>query len=110
MRLTCHYPGNKHAHVGTQRAGPEQAQGAVRFPGRETKKRHYAIVEIAGKIEVVTHGSICDGITSYTSIIRALCNAEPSVISPSGGKLTLFKRGFRFHDNTCPEAVLALNS
>lgn len=55
MRLTCHYPGNKHSHVGTQRASPDQAQGTVGLPGRRTKakqiKGDYTIVEIAGKIE-----------------------------------------------------------
>lgn len=43
MRLTCHYPDNKHAHVGTQRAGPEQAQCAVGFPARATKKEKKTI-------------------------------------------------------------------
>lgn len=38
MRLTCHYPDNKHTHVGTQRASPEQAQSAVGFPVREKEK------------------------------------------------------------------------
>lgn len=37
MKLTRHYPGNKHAHVGAQRASPEQTQGAVGFSGGETK-------------------------------------------------------------------------
>lgn len=32
MGLTCHYSSNEDAHVGTERAGPEQAQGTVRFP------------------------------------------------------------------------------
>lgn len=30
-KLTCHYACDKHTHVGTQRASPEQAQGPVRF-------------------------------------------------------------------------------
>lgn len=38
MRLTCNYPGNEHAHVGAQRACPDQSQGTVGFPEREGKK------------------------------------------------------------------------
>lgn len=36
--LTCHYSSNKHTHVGTQRASPEQAQVAVGSPGEEIKE------------------------------------------------------------------------
>lgn len=38
MGLTCHYSSNEHAHVGTERAGPEQAQGTVRFPAIGSNK------------------------------------------------------------------------
>lgn len=32
LGLTCHYAGDEHAHVGAQRAGPEQAHGTVGLP------------------------------------------------------------------------------
>lgn len=38
MVLTCHYSSNEHAHVGTERAGPEQAQGTVRLPATGSNK------------------------------------------------------------------------
>lgn len=42
MRLTCHYPGNEHTHVGTQRPSPEQAEGTVGFPTTEINKKKQA--------------------------------------------------------------------
>lgn len=38
MSLTHYYPGNKHAHVGTQRTSPEQTQSTVSLPGTENNK------------------------------------------------------------------------
>lgn len=38
MVLTCHYSSNEHTHVGTERAGPEQAQGTVSLPATGSNK------------------------------------------------------------------------
>lgn len=84
MGPTCHYPSNEYAHVGTQRAGPEQTQGTVRFPAPGSNKDQ--------------------SITSSMKLI--LCNLQV-VASCAGRKLTWFKR-LHLHQ-ICPAEALVLH-
>lgn len=84
MRLTCHYPDNKHTHVGTQRASPEQAQSAVGFPVRETEKYRKKTKEIKwdGKLYVKFQGWV--SLNKWylrTSHIHPTDNTMPSSLS-----------------------------
>lgn len=58
----------------------------------------HIIVRIAGKIE----GHMTNG-----KVLVMFCVIQRAAQSIS---LTLFKRGFHFHNSICPKAVLTLNS